>query len=63
MELVIYLKYCNLPVFLHATHAATFAVAESSITEVEESASQTGLSEVISHPSASPSVLSPQTLQ
>lgn len=36
-------------------------MAESSVTEVEESASQTGVVEVISHPSAFPEI-SPHTL-
>ena len=56
----IIIKY--LPDFLQATHCATFPVALSSIPDVEESASQTGDVDVISHPSATPEI-SPQTLQ
>ena len=51
-----------LPDFLHATHSATFPVAESCIPDVEESASQTGDADNISQPSATPDI-SPQTLQ
>ena len=36
------LRYLYLPVFLHATHLANFATAESSISTVVESASHTG---------------------
>ena len=50
------------PVFLHATQCATFPAAESSIPEVDESASQTGVVDVISQPSALPEI-SPHTLQ
>ena len=41
---------------MHFTHFATFAVAESSVIEVVESASHTGEVEVISQPSAYPDI-------
>ena len=46
---------------MQATHCATFPVAESSIPEVDESASHTGVVERILHPSAFPD-MSPHTL-
>ena len=42
------------PDFLQAAHLATFPDAESSISDVDESASQTGDVEVIPQPSANP---------
>ena len=45
-----------LPLLVHLTHLATLAVAESSVTEVVESASHTGVVEVISQPSAYPDI-------
>ena len=47
---------------MHLTHCATFLEAESSDIEVVESASQTGVVEKISQPSAYPE-MSPHTLQ
>ena len=46
---------------MHLTHFASLEVAESSVTDVVESASQTGVVEVISQPSAYPDI-KPQTL-
>ena len=51
----------RLPDFLHGAQLATFAVAESSMITVFESASQTGAAECISHPSANPD-MEPHTL-
>ena len=56
-----YFRKENSPVFLHATHVPTFPDAESSIPEVDASASQTGEVDVISQPSALLAIL-PQTL-
>ena len=50
-----------LPLFVHLTHFASLEVAESSVTDVVESASQTGVVEAISQPSAFPDT-NPQTL-
>ena len=55
------MNYYFLPDFLQATHWATFPLAESWIPDVEESASQTGLVDVISQPSALPDI-NPHTL-
>ena len=43
MNLYKKIEITDLPDFLHATHCATFPLAESCIPEVEESASQTGM--------------------
>ena len=51
----------HLPDFLQATHCDTLFVAVSSIAEVVESASQTGVVENGSHPSATPD-MRPHTL-
>ena len=53
--------YHDLPLLVHFTQCATLAVAESSVIEVAESASQTGVVDVISQPSAYPEI-SPHTL-
>ena len=47
-------KSRQLPDFLQAVHCATLLVAVSSTAAVEESASQTGVVENASHPSATP---------
>ena len=52
----------NSPSFLQATHCAAFCTAESSILAVEESASQTGVEDNISQPSATLFIF-PQILQ
>ena len=53
---IIYHIRCEIysPFLLHATHAENFSMAESSITDVVESASQTGVVDVTSHPSCLP---------
>ena len=52
----------NSPSFLQATHCATFCAAESSIVAVEASASQTGVEDNTSQPSATLFIF-PQILQ
>ena len=53
----------NIPDWVQPTHWATFpGDAESCEPGNEESASQTGVVDIISHPSAFPEI-SPQTLQ
>ena len=42
---------------MHATHSASFLTAESCMPEVVESASQTGVDEVASHPSCVPDII------
>ena len=54
-------KSRQLPDFLQAVHCATLLVAVSSTAAVEESASQTGVVENASHPSATPD-MRPHTL-
>ena len=62
LHIRIYIQSFLLPFFLHLTHLAILATAETSVTDVDPSASQTGVVEVISQPSAYPD-MSPQTLQ
>ena len=59
--MVVSTNFPNVPDCLHATHTATLPAAESWIPFADESASHTGVVEVISHPSATPEI-SPQTL-
>ena len=63
-SIIVYIKsQINIPDCVQATHSATFpGDAESCEPDNEESASQTGVVDVISHPSALP-FISPQTLQ
>ena len=56
------LQNLSLPDFLQPTHTASLSDAESCIPVVVESASQTGVVDVISHPSAYPEI-NPQMLQ